>query len=145
MLTDDQIAAIKDPCERLYQKAHKLLHGTATIEASVTMRGGGLVVRTTMLRVVATGPDVMDAVIVEDTAEWQVIRELKPAWAKARRARDLDIFKREVQQRSGKAVSPELAQQWADELLRTQPYPRYKDLRAKRMSEAVASHPANTK
>ena len=145
MYLESEIIKLTNPTERLYQRSINATFNQAKIDAAQVISGGGSTVRTSFFRVTANGPDVLAPVVVEDSSEQAVIKHLKSAWPKARRARDLDIFKREVVQRSGGAVSRELAEQWAETLLRTQPYTAYKVAKASYLSEAVAKHPANHK
>lgn len=140
MQTDEEISKLGDPCERLYQRCTNALHGAATIEASVIHRGGNGVVRTTEYVVTANSGNVLDPVTIKDNVEWRIPTELAGKWKKARRTYDIDVFKREVVQRSGHAITPEVAEQWGEALDAEKNYGRYKDLKAKYMSQAVRSH-----
>lgn len=140
MLSEQEISKIGDPAERIYQRCNNILHGKATITATVTHRGGGSVPRTTEYSVSAISGDVLAEVVVKDNVEWRLQSELSSAWKKARRKRDLDVFKREVVQRSGGAITPEVAQQWAAALNEERYYPKYLDLMASYMSKAVQAH-----
>jgi hypothetical protein len=140
MLTDDQINKLGDPAERIYQRCNNLLSGLATITVTVRIRGGGSTVRTTEYEVSAISGDVLKEVTVKGIHEY-VGPALKTAWTKARRDRDIDVFQREVVQRSGKVITPELAQSWGETLTiaACPSYSVYKTRYASYMSQATTA------
>ncbi len=140
--TPEEIDKLSQVHERIYQRCHNLLYGKATIEVVVRIKGGVNTVRTTTYEVIANSPEVLAAVVITSPSEAGATKDLKTLWARARAVRDIDIFKREVQNRSGGAVTPEMAEQWGELLAAEKYYFKFIDLRAKLMSQAVQSHPS---